>query len=111
MKVLIGIIVGIILLISTNIYANDNLTKKVEFPTMYLMQWTYNCSQRIQPEYLRRGVPPPMALQFSIQYCSCVIDEFRKDWTKDGIEALSFDERSAVAEIYATNCLSRTNTL
>ena len=92
--------------IAMSIQANDNNTyTPLEYPTLFLLQWTYNCSQQMKSNYTVRGFPQHMALQLSIEHCSCVIDEFRKDFKMSQIQTMEFSQRAAVAEIYAGNCL------
>ena len=96
--------------IAMSIQANDNNTyTPLEYPTLFLLQWTYNCSQQMKGNYTVRGFPQQMALQLSIEHCSCVIDEFRKDFKMSQIQTMEFSQRAAVAEIYAGNCLGVSN--
>jgi len=97
---------AVLLSISMSTWADDNQTiTPLGYPALYILQWTYNCSQQMQPQYTVRGFPQSMALQLSIQHCACVIDEFRQDFTQKQVEEMEFAQRAAVAEIYAGNCL------
>jgi hypothetical protein len=51
-----------------------------------------------------------LALQFSIQQCSCVIDEFRKHYRYEETISMDFNSRAAAATKMAESCLVGVNT-
>ena len=83
---------------------------EVNYPTLFLLQWTYQCSQQMQPQFEYQGMPKPLALQFSIQQCSCVIDEFRKHYRYEETISMDFNSRAAAATRMAESCLVGVNT-
>lgn len=83
--------------------------KPVEYSTLYLMQWAYQCVSQMAPQVsFKERVPEQIALQFAAERCSCVIDQFREDYKKDELEAMSFEERVPLAEKYSLVCLGPT---
>jgi len=83
---------------------------EVNYPTLFLLQWTYQCSQQMQPEFEYQGMPKPLALQFSIQNCSCVIDEFRKHYRYEQVLEMSEPQKLQAAEKMTKECLIGVNT-
>jgi hypothetical protein len=84
--------------------------REVNYPTLFLLQWTYQCSQQMQPQFLYRGMPKPLALQFSIQNCSCVIDEFRKHYRYEQVLEMTEPQKLQAAEEMTQECLIGVNT-
>jgi hypothetical protein len=100
-----------LLSISMSTWADDNQTiTPLGYPALYILQWTYNCSQQMQPQFEYQGMPQPLALQFSIQQCSCVIDEFRKHYRYEETISMDFNSRAAAATKMAESCLVGVNT-
>ena len=83
---------------------------EINYPTLFLLQWTYQCSQQMQPQFEYQGMPKPLALQFSIQQCSCVIDEFRKHYRYEQILEMSEPQKLQAAEEMTKECLIGVNT-
>ena len=83
---------------------------EVNYPTLFLLQWTYQCSQQMQPQFEYQGMPKPLALQFSIQNCSCVIDEFRKHYRYEQVLEMSEPQKLQAAEKMTKECLIGVNT-
>jgi hypothetical protein len=83
---------------------------EVNYPTLFLLQWTYQCSQQMQPQFEYQGMPKPLALQFSIQNCSCVIDEFRKHYRYEHVLEMSEPQKLQAAEEMTKECLIGVNT-
>lgn len=84
--------------------------RKVNYPTLFLLQWTYQCSQQMQPQFLYRGMPQQLALQFSIQQCSCVIDEFREHYRYEQVLEMDEAEKLSAAERMTQECMIGVNT-
>jgi len=76
----------------------------LEYPTLFLLQWTYNCSQNLKPSYEVRGFDAETSLQLSIHDCSCVIDEFRKHHYYQSILVMNVEQRKKFGEEYAKIC-------
>jgi len=83
---------------------------KVDYPTLFLLQWTYQCSQHMQPQFLYRGMPQHLALQFSIQQCSCVIDEFREHYRYEQVLEMTEPQKLSAAEKMTKECMIGVNT-
>ena len=83
---------------------------EINYPTLFLLQWTYQCSQQMQPQFEYQGMPKPLALQFSIQNCSCVIDEFRKHYRYEHVLEMSEPQKLQAAEEMTKECLIGVNT-
>jgi hypothetical protein len=83
---------------------------EINYPTLFLLQWTYQCSLQMQPQFEYQGMPKPLALQFSIQNCSCVIDEFRKHYRYEQVLEMSEPQKLQAAEKMTKECLIGVNT-
>lgn len=84
--------------------------REVNYPTLFLLQWTYQCSQQMQPQFQYRGMPQQLALQFSIQQCSCVIDEFRRHYRYEQVLGMTETQKLSAAEEMTKECLIGINT-
>ena len=87
---------------STPAYSQDN--KTLEYPSLYIAQWVYQCSQALYPMYLNNGAPQPYAIHLAAQSCSCVIDEFRKNFLWLEVQTMSKADRALFSENYAVGC-------
>lgn len=84
--------------------------REVNYPTLFLLQWTYQCSQQMQPQFQYQGMPQQLALQFSIQQCSCVIDEFRRNYSYEETISMDYGSRAEAATRLAEKCMVGVNT-
>lgn len=84
--------------------------REVNYPTLFLLQWTYQCSQQMQPQFEYQGMPQQLALQFSIQQCSCVIDEFREHYRYEQVLGMTEPQKLQAAEAMTKECLIGVNT-
>lgn len=87
---------------STPAYSQDN--KTLEYPSLYIAQWVYQCSQALYPMYMNNGAPQPYAIHLAAQSCSCVIDEFRKNFLWLEVQTMSQEDRALFSENYAVGC-------
>jgi hypothetical protein len=87
---------------STPAYSQDN--KTLEYPSLYIAQWVYQCSQALYPMYMNNGAPQPYAINLAAQSCSCVIDEFRKHFLWLEVQTMSKEDRALFTENYAVGC-------
>lgn len=85
-------------------------TYEINYPTLFLLQWTYQCSQQMQPQFEMKGMPKPLALQFSIQNCSCVIDEFREHYRYEEVLEMNEYEKLSAAKKMTQECMIGVNT-
>lgn len=69
-----------------------------------MLQWTYQCSQQMQPQFLYRGMPQHLALQFSIQQCSCIIDAFRRNYKYEQVLEMDELQKLSAAEKMTQKC-------
>ena len=83
-------------------YTQDN--KTLDYPTLYLAQWVYNCSQALYPMYYNMGAPKDFAIRLAAQNCSCVVDEFRKNFTWLEVQTMSVEDRALFSETFANIC-------
>jgi hypothetical protein len=89
---------------------SEEQTYEVNYPTLFLLQWTYQCSQQMRPQFEMKGMPKPLALQFSIQNCSCVIDEFREHYRYEEVLEMNEYEKLSAAERMTQECVIGVNT-
>ena len=76
-----------------------------EYPTLFLLQWSFQCSQQLKMNWLMRGFPEQQATQFAIERCACVIDKFRENHTYEEVQKLGYDNTTRNAAIYTQDCL------
>lgn len=48
--------------------------------------------------------PEPIASQYALQQCSCVIDKFRSAVTEEELKMLTVEQRTQMGEHYARIC-------
>ena len=77
-----------------------------EYQTIFLLQWVYQCSEQLKWDYLSQGFPNQLALQMSIQNCSCMIDNYRHNFTQPEVVNMTQEDRTAFGEEYARICLN-----
>ena len=78
-----------------------------QYDTMFLLNWTYNCSQFAVQPLLRQGMPQQLAMQSAIQMCGCTIDGFRRDISKQQLMMMSSEEKNEFSAGYAEACLNK----
>lgn len=83
---------------------------EANYPTLFLLQWAYQCAEQMQPQFQAQGMPRQLALQFGVQQCSCVIDEFRKNYRYEQTITMDFSTRAEVATKLAERCMVGVNT-
>ena len=67
-----------------------------QYDTMFLLNWTYNCSQFAVQPLLRQGMPQQLA-----------IDGFRRDISKQQLLMMSSEEKNEFSAGYAEACLNK----
>tara|TARA_B100001094_G_C18020585_1_gene714888 strand:+ start:196 stop:528 length:333 start_codon:yes stop_codon:yes gene_type:complete len=77
-----------------------------EYQTLFILQWVYECSEKLKVQYTNRGTPHHYALQMSIQNCSCMIDNYRTNFTQPEVVNMSYQDRTYFGEEYAKICLN-----
>ena len=76
-----------------------------KFNSFYLFEWVANCSQALHPMLMQQGYPERIAIQQSAIHCSCVIDEFRRNFTMLEVQNLSYVDRQSFSETYSRQCI------
>lgn len=75
------------------------------YPTLFLVQWTFQCSQQLKNGWLFQGYPEHLAMQLAIERCSCVIDGFRKNHTYVEMRTFDYEKTTKFAEEYTKECV------
>ena len=88
---------------------NDNNTvpRKLNYTAAFIMQWTYNCVQQLQFNFMSDGIPKQYAAMRAGMHCTCVIDEFRKYYTQAEVAMMSSEDRLLFSEHFARTCLGQ----
>ena len=94
------LLTGWALLVSTLAYASP-----VEYKTLHLISWTYQCSQRLAPTYQMQGMSSNLAMQSAIRLCSCVIDHYRENHRYVDLQLMPLPQREAFGEMYSQECI------
>jgi hypothetical protein len=75
----------------------------MSYSTYFLVTWTWTCMQAVIPSMLQHS-PEPIASQYALQQCSCVIDKFREAVTEEELKMLTVEQRGEMGEFYARVC-------
>lgn len=94
------LLTGLALLLSTLAYALP-----VEYKTIYLISWTFQCSQRLAPSFQMQGMTSNLAIQSAIKLCSCVIDHYRENHRYVDLQLMPLPQREAFGEMYSQECI------
>ena len=87
-------------------YGTEPVTPK--FNSFYLFQWIANCAQALHPMLMQQGYPEGIAIREAAGHCSCVIDGFRKNFTMQETQNLSYQDRQLFSQVYAEQCSGKT---
>ena len=96
------LLIGGLFTCSPPAYTQDE--KPLEYPSLYIAQWVYQCSEALSPMFYNQGTPKHYAVQLAAQSCSCVIDEFRKNFLWLEVQTMSSEDRALFSETYAYKC-------
>ena len=87
-------------------YGTEPVTPK--FNSFYLFQLIANCAQALHPMLMQQGYPEGIAIREAAGHCSCVIDGFRKNFTMQETQNLSYQDRQLFSQVYAEQCSGKT---
>ena len=87
-------------------YGTEPVTPK--FSSFYLFQWIANCAQTLHPILMQQGYPEGIAMREAAGHCSCVIDGFRKNFTQEETQNLSYADRQLFSQLYVEQCQGKT---
>ena len=87
-------------------YGTEPVTPK--FNGFYLFQWIANCAQTLHPILMQQGYPEGIAIREAAGHCSCVVDGFRKNFTQEETQNLSYADRQLFSQLYVEQCQGRT---
>ena len=90
----------LLIVLATTVQAHE----EPDYQTHYLFIWTGNCTNQLIPTFQQRGVPWSYSFSLASQSCSCVIDQFRKDYTQNEVMLLTDKERSERSLYYTQVC-------
>lgn len=94
------LLTGLALLVSTSAFALP-----VEYKTIHLISWAYQCSQRLAPTFQMQGMASNLAMQSAIKLCSCVIDHYRENHRYVDLQLMPLPQREAFGEMYSQECI------
>ena len=94
------LLTGLVLLLSTSAFASP-----IEYKTLHLISWAYQCSSRLAPTYQMQGMGLNLAMQSAIQLCSCVIDHYRQNHKYSELQKMPLMQRESFGELYSKECL------
>ena len=95
------LLIGLALLLS-----KSALALPVEYKTLHLISWTYQCSQRLAPTFQMKGMALNLAMQSAIRLCSCVIDHYRENHRYVDLQLMPLPQRKAFGEMYSRECIN-----
>jgi len=75
----------------------------MSYSTYFIVTWTWSCMQAVIPSMLQT-MPEPMAQNYAVEKCSCVIDKFRMTITEDELKRLTHQQRGEMGEHFARIC-------
>ena len=73
------------------------------YTTYFLVTWTWTCMQAVIPSMLQHA-PEPIASQYALQQCSCVIDKFREVVSERQLKMLTVEQRTEMGDSFARQC-------
>lgn len=73
------------------------------YTTYFLVTWTWTCMQAVIPSMLQHA-PEPIASQYALQQCSCVIDKFREVVSERQLKMLTVEQRTEMGDTFARQC-------
>jgi len=82
-------------------YGNEPAPK---YNSFFLFQWIAQCAQALHPMLMRQGYPEGIAIREAAGTCSCVVDGFRRNFTMQETQNLSYEDRQLFGETYAQEC-------
>tara|TARA_Y100000114_G_scaffold152254_1_gene170303 strand:+ start:1443 stop:1763 length:321 start_codon:yes stop_codon:yes gene_type:complete len=83
-------------------YGTEPATPK--FSSFYIFNWIANCAQALHPMLMQQGYPESIAIREAAGHCSCVVDGFRRNFTQEETQKLSYSDRQLFSENYAQQC-------
>ena len=84
--------------------ASDN---KSIYKTAFIMNWAYSCVEQLQHNFIRDGLPLPLARQQAGIHCSCVFDQFRLEYSQDEVMRMSNQVRLLNSHRFTRKCLGQ----
>lgn len=100
------IVLFVLLLSCRPVPASDN---KTIYKTAFIMQWASDCVQQLKFHFMQQGMPLPYALVQAGMHCSCVIDEFRMNYTQEEVTKMTSADRQLFSEYFARTCVGDSN--
>ena len=76
----------------------------IKYSTSFIMQWAYTCVNTLKHNFYQDGIPAQYAEIKAGQYCSCVIDEFRKYYTQEEVVSMSTEDRRLFSQHFTSTC-------
>lgn len=73
------------------------------YTTYFLVTWTWTCMQAVIPSMLQHA-PEPIASQYALQQCACVIDKFREVVSERQLKMLTVEQRTEMGDTFARQC-------
>ena len=101
-------LLGFLLIVATcrPVPASDN---KTIYKTAFIMQWASDCVQQVKFHFMQQGMPLSYALMQAGMHCSCVIDEFRLNYTQQEVISMTPADRQLFSEYFARKCVGDPN--
>jgi len=106
MKVIILLCLFVLISCQQPAYGNDN--QSIKYTGFYIFTWIANCAQSLHPMFQQQGYPEVLAIREAAGHCSCVVDGFRKDFTMEETQNLSYQDRQLFSQTYAQQCSGKT---
>jgi hypothetical protein len=82
--------------------ASDN---KTMYNTSFIMQWAFDCVNELRFHFLQQGMPMPYASIQAGMHCSCVIDQFRLNYTQKEVLKMTPADRLLFSHQFTKQCL------
>lgn len=79
--------------------------RQLDYSTVYLMQWVADCAARLHQILTQQGLHPMLSQREAGLQCACVIDGFRRNYTRSEVESMTMEDRGLFAEHFAKQCL------
>ena len=105
MKSILLFLILLFTFLKTGLAVDNNTLSKLDYPSPFLMQWIYNCSEALKPSYEMRGIHPEFAIREAIMKCACVVDKFRLNFSQTEVGNMDTSDRRLWSEKFTQECL------
>ena len=80
---------------------------ETKYPSVYVTQWMFDCTQELSQTFLRQGYPTIYASRIAATHCGCVIDGVRNKFDYEDLIKKSPEKKMEAIEYETKICIER----